>query len=148
MLNSTGQLDIKLAVTIVSAALEHGRNENMAPLSVAVLDNAGSIRCLQTENGCALLRPNIAIGKAWTCVGLGFSTRDMYQFFEERPKMNPAYYSFIGLADHRLVPAPGGVFILSEDKIIGAVGVSGDAPEKDEACAIAGITSADLQYKT
>jgi uncharacterized protein GlcG (DUF336 family) len=44
-----------------------------------------------------------------------------------------------------MVPVPGGVLIRSQQgTVVGAIGVSGDVPDKDEACAIAGILSVDL----
>ena len=46
----------------------------------------------------------------------------------------------------RMVPSPGGVLILGSDRdVIGAVGISGDAGDNDELCAIAGIEAAGLQ---
>ena len=46
-------------------------------------------------------------------------------------------------ADGRFIPVPGGVLILDAKGIaIGAVGVSGDASDKDEYAAIEGIRAA------
>ena len=43
-------------------------------------------------------------------------------------------------------PGIGGVLIRGADrKIIGAVGISGDHPENDEACAVYGITQVGLE---
>jgi uncharacterized protein GlcG (DUF336 family) len=64
--------------------------------------------------------------------------------FEEKPNMNPAFYSFMSLAEGRIVPSPGGVFIVDGDEIIGAIGISGDHPDVDEACAVAGIEAIGL----
>ena len=139
------ELSLQIANKIVTAALKHARKIDAAPLCVAVLDNRGIVRALQTEDGCALLRPNIAQGKAWGSIGLGVSTRSMRSAFEDLPNMNPAFYSFMHLAGGRLVPSPGGVFILDGDDLIGAIGVSGDHPDVDEACAIAGIEAAGLK---
>jgi uncharacterized protein GlcG (DUF336 family) len=45
----------------------------------------------------------------------------------------------------RVIPVPGGVLIRdAEGRIVGAVGISGDTSDKDEACAIAGIEAAGL----
>ncbi len=45
-----------------------------------------------------------------------------------------------GVAGGRIVPVPGGVLVRDGDgDIIGAVGISGDTSDNDEACAIAGI---------
>ena len=138
------ELTLDIANKIVSAAMKHAREVKAAPLCVAVLDNRGIVRALQTEDGCALLRPDIAQGKAWGSIGLGVSTRSMRGAFEENPNMNPAFYSFMSLAGGRLVPSPGGVFIKDGDEIIGAIGISGDNPEVDEACAVAAIETVGL----
>jgi uncharacterized protein GlcG (DUF336 family) len=50
------------------------------------------------------------------------------------------------LAQGRLVPVPGGVLIQDgSGKLLGAVGISGDTSDNDEACAIAGIEAAGLK---
>ncbi len=44
-----------------------------------------------------------------------------------------------------LIPVPGGVLIRGDDKaIIGAVGVTGDTSDNDEAAALAGLAAAEL----
>jgi uncharacterized protein GlcG (DUF336 family) len=43
-----------------------------------------------------------------------------------------------------LVPVPGGVLIKDGGEIIGAIGVSGDSSDNDEAAAAAGIEAAGL----
>ena len=49
------------------------------------------------------------------------------------------------LARGALVPVPGGVLIRDRDgRLLGAVGVSGDISDNDEACAVAGIEAAGL----
>ena len=137
-------LTLDIANQIASAAIKHARETNAAPICVAVLDNRGIVRALQTEDGCALLRPEIAHGKAWGSIGLGVSTRSMRGALEAQPNMNPAFYSFMNLAEGRLVPSPGGVFIADGDEIIGAIGISGDHPDVDEACAVAAIEAIGL----
>lgn len=138
------ELTLEIANSIVSGAIKHAREINAAPICVAVLDNRGIVRALQTEDGCALLRPDIAQGKAWGSIGLGVSSRSMRAAFEEKPNMNPAFYSFMSLAGGRIVPSPGGVFMKDGDEIIGAIGISGDHPDVDEACAIAGVETTGL----
>jgi len=43
-----------------------------------------------------------------------------------------------------LVPVPGGVLIRQEGRIIGALGVTGDTSDNDEACAVHAIESLGL----
>ena len=57
-------LTLDMANQIVCGAIKHAREIDAAPICVAVLDNRGIVRALQTEDGCALLRPDIAQGKA------------------------------------------------------------------------------------
>jgi uncharacterized protein GlcG (DUF336 family) len=49
------------------------------------------------------------------------------------------------MSEGRVVPAPGGVLIRdASGAVLGAVGISGDVSDKDEACALAGIEAAKL----
>jgi len=128
------------AVTIIGTALKHGRENGLQPLTVAVLDAAGCLVALQREDGSSLLRPQIAQAKAWGALGMGVGTRALAQ----RAASHPAFVSALSaLSDGRIVPVPGGVLIRSSTRaIIGAVGISGDHSDHDEACAIAGIEAA------
>ena len=60
--------------------------------------------------------------------------------------MRPVFFaSLSALSEGRIVPVPGGVLIRDAGRaILGAVGISGDTSDKDEACALAGIEAAKL----
>jgi uncharacterized protein GlcG (DUF336 family) len=128
------------AVTMIDTALKHGREKRLQPLTVAVLDAAGCLVALQREDGSSLLRPQIAQAKAWGALGMGMGTRALAQ----RAASHPAFVSALSaLSDGRIVPVPGGVLIRSSTRaVIGAVGISGDHADHDEACAIAAIEAA------
>src|SRR4051794_27199471 len=50
------------------------------------------------------------------------------------------------LAQGRVVPVPGGVLIRTADgNLLGAIGISGDTSDNDEACAVAAIEATGLQ---
>ena len=113
-----------------------------APLTVAVLDPGGHLVVLKRQDGSGILRSDIAIGKAWGALGLGVSTRFFSHVAEQSPQL---VSSLSSLADGRIIPAAGGILIRNADnELIGAVGVSGDRPDIDEQCAIAGIESVEL----
>ncbi|MBO1518275.1 GlcG/HbpS family heme-binding protein [Oceanisphaera pacifica] len=133
---------LEQALTITRGAFEHASEVSAAPLTVAVLDNAGHLISLQRQDGATLLRPDIAKGKAWGAVALGRSSRGLAEVAETRP----AFMSAVNvMSDGDIIPAPGGVLIRDADNnILGAVGISGDLPDVDEACAIAGVKLADL----
>lgn len=141
---TTATLTLDEAGKIATAALAKARSDNMAPMAVAVLDAAGMVKAMHTEDGASLLRPDIAYAKAWGCLGMGHSTRGQAAFSQQMPQL---YQAFVGISGDRLVPAPGGVFIVRGGTVVGAVGVSGDLPDKDEACALAGIEAAGLESK-
>ena len=139
-------LTLKQASIITDEALAHARSENLQAMTVAVLDGRGCLVAYKMEDGSGLLRQDIARAKAWGALGLGLGTRALVQ----RAANHAAFFSALAsLSDGCVIPVPGGVLIRAPDKsIIGAVGVSGDLPDRDEACAVAGITAANLTPDT
>jgi uncharacterized protein GlcG (DUF336 family) len=133
-------MNLKTADLIVDAALKHGRQAKMKPLCAAVLDAAGTLIALKKDDGASFLRPQIAHAKAWGAIGMGMGTRSL----ATRAATHPAFIGAIGsLTEGRIIPVPGGVLIVALDKeILGAVGISGDHSDNDEACAVAGIVAA------
>jgi len=139
-------LTLEQASIIVDKALEKGRELAFKPLTVAVLDAGGQLKALKREDGSSLLRPEIAGGKAWGALGMGFGGRE----FARRAAANPAFVQALSTASGgRVVPVPGGVLIRDRaGAILGAVGISGDTSENDEACAVYGIGCASLVADT
>lgn len=135
-------LNLQTATAISARALAVGREINAAPLTVAVLDAGGHLISLQREDGASLLRPQIAIGKAWGAMALGKDSRLIAADAQQRP----AFISAVNnLADGKLVPAAGGVLIRNEQgEVIGAVGITGDTSDIDEQCAISALESLGL----
>lgn len=135
-------MNLQAAETIASRALEVGRLNKLNPLTVAVLDAGGNLVCFKKEDGSSLFRQEIATGKALASLGLGMDSAKLLDVANARPAfMNAAYAASGG----KLIPVPGGVLIRDKsNNIIGAVGISGDLSEKDEACAIEGIRKAGL----
>jgi len=131
------------ASTIVDVALKKGRETNCAPLTVAVLDAGGHLVAFKREDRSGILRFDIAYGKAWGALGMGFGSRELA---ERSAKMPVFITALTTISGGRLVPVPGGVLIKDADgAVLGAVGISGDTSDKDEACAVAGIEAAGLK---
>lgn len=137
------KLTLDRATAIVGAALAAGREHGMMPLTVAVLDAGGHQVALMREDGSSILRPQIAIGKAWGALAMGVPSRTLR---DRMAQSRPTFLNALAAAsDGRVVPVPGGVLVRGDDgEIIGAVGISGDTSDKDEYCAIAGIRAANL----
>lgn len=130
------------AARIVDEAIAIRKREGLLPLAVAVLDSGGNLVCFKREDGSGVLRFDIALGKAWAALGMGMPTRVIRDRLAQRPAFQNALAAASG---GRFIPVPGGVLILdSGGGAIGAVGISGDASDKDEYCAIMAVKAAGL----
>jgi uncharacterized protein GlcG (DUF336 family) len=139
-------LTLEQAQTILATALAHAAEHGFKPLAIAVIDARGAQKAFAAQDGTSLKRGEIALGKAQGAVALGLGSRALHKMAQERPY-------FIEAATHAvgglLVPVPGGVLIRAADgELLGAVGISGDTSDNDEAAAIAGIAAAGLEADT
>lgn len=139
-------LTLAQADAIADRALAAGRAKNFQPLTVAVLDAGGHLKVLKRADGSSLLRPEIAIGKAWGALGMGFGGRELAR----RAEKMPAFFTALNaMSDGRMVPVPGGALIRdSAGSIVGSIGISGDTSENDEICVIEGVESNGLVADT
>lgn len=136
------ELSLTDAQTIIASALAHGEAAGLKPLGAVVLDARGALKAAAMQDGSSLARSDIATGKAYGAIALGMGSRALMKRAEQQ-------HYFIAAASHaiggKLVPVPGGVLIRGKDgALLGAVGVSGDTSDNDEAAAIAGIEAAGL----
>lgn len=131
------------ASTIVDVALKKARDNNLAPLSVAVLDAGGHLVAFKREDRSGILRFDIAFAKAWGALGMGFGSRTL----ANRAAKTPQFFTMLAAASGgRIVTNPGGVLIKdASGAILGACGISGDTSDKDEMCAVAGIEATGLK---
>ncbi|ETI63746.1 GlcG protein [Sphingobium sp. C100] len=137
-------LTLAQARVIIDTALAKGRADAAQPLAVVVLDaGAHPVACVR-EDGASLFRFDIAKAKASGALGMGADTR----VIAGRAASNPVFFqSVVAVTGGQLALSPGGVLIREmEGAVIGAVGISGDTGDCDEACAIAGILAAGLSH--
>lgn len=133
-------ITIRKARTIIKAALANAREAEMKPLAITIIDAGGHLKAFEREDGASNYRFAVSNGKASVAVGMGMGSRAMFNRAEQQ-----AYFvSAVGaLEGTSVIPVPGGVLV--KDKkgtILGAVGISGDTSDNDEAAAIAGIEAA------
>ena len=131
------------ATSIVDGALKKARETKQMPQTVVVLDSGGHVVCAKREDNSGIVRYEIAFGKAYGALGMGWGSRTMM----ERAAQNPNFLSaIVGASGGRLVPNPGGVLIRDGGgAVLGAVGISGDTGDNDEIIAVAGIEAAGLK---
>lgn len=139
-------LSLETAQSIISAGLKYARDAKLKPLGIAVLDARGALKAYAAEDKSSLKRFEIAHGKAYGCLAMGIGGRAVDARVRERPHFGAALAHVVG---GDFVPVPGGVLILDgSGDVIGAVGVSGDTSDNDEAAGVAGIKAAGLSADT
>jgi len=135
-------ISLDQANAIIAAAFARGSELGLKPLSAVVLDAGGHPIAFQRQDGASTLRFAIAAGKAGGALALGMSSRKVADMAAERPTF---VATLAPLAPHGIVPAAGGVIVVGEGgRPIGAVGITGDTSDNDEACTLAGIAAAGL----
>jgi uncharacterized protein GlcG (DUF336 family) len=139
-------MTLNIAQRIANEALQVGRQRLLGPLAVAVLDPRGCPRALLAEDGTSLLRTDVATAKAAGALNMGMGGRALAR----RAEQNPGFFGSLNAISHgRMVPVRGSVLVRDEKgRLLGAVGISGDTAENDEACAVAAIEAVGLRPDT
>jgi uncharacterized protein GlcG (DUF336 family) len=133
-------LSLAEANAIIEGTFAEAAKRNCHPLSVIVLDAGGRVKAFQKQDGCSLLRFEIAYGKAFASLSLNRSSRQILAKQREKPAF---FQSMEALSDGPLFLEAGGQLIRDETgEIVGAVGATGDVNQMDDICAMAGIRAA------
>jgi len=135
-------LTLDVARKISDAALAKCREMKLKPMAVVVLDARGALKTVVAEDGTSLMRTEIAHGKAYGAIALGMGSRAIFKRATEQAFFIDAVNT---MARGALIPVPGGVLINDKSgALLGAIGISGDTSDNDEAAALAGIAAAGL----
>lgn len=138
------KLTLDAARRIIAVTREAGQEAGLKPLSVIVLDAGGHALAFEREDGASNMRFQIAHGKAYGALSVGTGSRALF----ERAQAQPFFVQALnGLAGGAVVPVPGGVLIRDPESgdVVGAVGVTGDTSDNDEAAALKGIEAAGFK---
>ena len=135
-------LTLETANRIIAGCLARAAELKLKPIGVSVLDAGGHPLAYQRQDGASFLRFEIASGKAYGALATGMGSRAVSKLAVERPHFMTG---LSGVSGGRIVPVPGGVLVRSATgEILGAIGVSGDTSDNDEACAVYAIEAVDL----
>jgi uncharacterized protein GlcG (DUF336 family) len=142
-LSNMNALTLKQAQTIVNTAIAEARQRQFKPMGVIVVDASGNPVAFAREDGASMLRFNIARGKAFGAVGMGVSSRVLF----ERAKENPNFFvSLASAGEGKFLPQTGAVLIKdAHGQILGAAGASGGTGDEDELICMAGVKAAGLE---
>jgi uncharacterized protein GlcG (DUF336 family) len=139
-------MKLETARQLIAEARAAGAKRGLKPLSVVVLDAGGQVRAFERQDGASNARFEIAFGKANGALALGVGSRALMARAEQQPYFIAAATAAIGGA---LVPVPGGVLVqTAEGEVIGAVGITGDTSDNDEAAAVDAIEAVGLVAAT
>ena len=136
------RLTLAQANAMIDAAFAKGAELGLKPLTVTIHDPGGHLIACQRQDGASTMRVKLAGGKACGALALGVSSRKIGDMALERPHFVAAVDT---MAEGGMVPAAGGVIVSDGQDIVGAVGVTGDTSDNDEACALAAIEAQGLK---
>lgn len=138
-----GMITLAQAERIIDATLARGRELKCRPLSVVVVEPGAIVKAFKKEDGSAMMRFEMAMGKAYAALALGRSSSLVRVRTEERP----LFMDFLFKASEDKIFAEGGGMLIraTDGELLGAVGVTGDTQERDEELAAHGIRAAGLK---
>ena len=132
------------ALKLVAGTFEEAARRKLRPLTAVVLDAGGHVKAALKQDGCSMLRFEIAYGKAYAALALGRSSRLVLQKSREKPIFME---NLEKLATGPMFLEGGGQLVRdgASGEVVGAVGVTGDVNEMDDISAVAGIHAAGFK---
>lgn len=125
------------AVECALAAARAAAERLGVQVAVAIVDGGGNLAAFLRVGRAFLASSDLAIDKAWTAASFGMSTRA----FSELLATTPANVGEGLVRRPRVTVVPGGMPILHDGVVAGAIGVSGGSDVEDEMIAHAGMTA-------
>lgn len=131
-------ISLEQAQAAVAAMIaDYNKDPNRRNVDMAVVDDAGNLLAYARMDRC--LRPTYAIRKAYTSAMRGMDT---LAFAEQLSTQNRSIESF---GDSQLIALPGGVVVLKDGAVVGAIGVGGlPSGIDDESIAKAGLAGMNI----
>ncbi len=132
------------ALKLIAGTFAEAAKRKLRPLTAVVLDAGGHVKAALKQDGCSMLRFEIAYGKAYAALALGRSSRLVLQKSREKPIFME---NLAKLASGPMFLEGGGQLIrdAASGEVVGAVGVTGDVNETDDLAAVAGIHAAGFK---
>jgi uncharacterized protein GlcG (DUF336 family) len=127
-------ITLEEARRVISAAEEKAR-EIRQPMDIAVVDAGGNLKAHVRMDGALIGSIDIAIDKAFTAVALQIQTKDL----APQTQSGQPLFGLNTTNNGRIVIFPGGIPLVRDGEIIGAIGVSSGTVEQDQEVAEAGV---------
>jgi len=131
MLGTTKYITLELAKKAMAAAEAEAQKNNWN-VAIAIVDAGANLILFEKMDDTQLGSVNIAVGKARTAVNFKRPTKAIEDLVAGGRQ--------VFLAVEGITPLQGGLPVMAEGKLIGAVGVSGVMSSQDEQVAQAAVT--------
>jgi uncharacterized protein GlcG (DUF336 family) len=132
-------LDLAEAEALLKAAEAVAKEMGVA-MSFAAVDSGGHLVCFRRMNGAPWIGVDVAIGKAYTAAAYGLPTSVKAQRARELIHFTNAVIAMTG---GRYVPQDGGIPVIRDGIVVGALGASGGTGAQDEHALTAAVGEQD-----
>jgi len=129
-------ITLEEAKSIVAAA-ELKAQQMGQPMNIAVMDAGRNLVAFQRMDGAWVASIDIAIDKAFTSAGRGLTTREIGQMAQPGQPL----FGINTTNGGRIVIFAGGIPLIRDGEVVGAIGVSGGTPDEDHEVAEAGVAA-------
>lgn len=134
------EITLANAEAIIDAIFEAAVEKQWKPMAVAVTNQGGNVIVFKKQDDSSMLRFEMASGKCYGALALGRSTSLVRLRAEQRPLFMDYLFK---ASDGKIFAEDGGMLVRDrEGALLGAVGVTGERPERDEELAAHGIRAA------
>jgi uncharacterized protein GlcG (DUF336 family) len=130
------KMNLDLAQKLIAAAKKKAEEIGVA-MVISVVDEGGNLVATQRMDNGLLVSINLSINKAYTCVAVKIPTHVLGSVSQSGQPL----FGIHSADNGRIVIFGGGLPLIHNDAIIGAIGVSGGSVEQDIQCATAGADS-------
>ena len=131
------ELNLEMAERAVKAAQAKAR-ELGTDMTVTVVDGGGRLVLSARGDGTGFFTPETSRAKAVAAAAFRRSTKEMAKLRET----SPAFWGNVAaIVGGQALPSIGAVPLLSDGKVIGAIGCGGGTGDQDHACAEAGAAA-------
>jgi uncharacterized protein GlcG (DUF336 family) len=129
-------ITLEEAQRIISAAV-HKAQQMAQPMNIAVMDAGRNLVAFQRMDGAWVASIDIAIDKAFTSAGRGLTTREI----GEMAQPGQPLFGINTTNGGRIVIFAGGIPLMRDGEVVGAIGVSGGTVDEDHEVAEAGVAA-------
>ena len=132
---SRRHLSLDLALSLLARVRAEAGARDLS-LAAAVVDDAGNVLAGQRMDGAALGAMQLAVGKAFTAASWATPSGDFSQ--STQPGGDDWGWN---TTDARIVVYAGGIPLLADGQLVGAIGASGGTATQDEECVAAAASA-------